>query len=268
VPGPERLNDDLSAITRRPLTRRRFLGVLGVAGLGAYVSTQAWSLPDGFRERTVESPRPVFDPDTYRLVVDGLVRRPLTFTYRQLLRLPSAQQTCDFLCVERWGVEDVPWEGIQVGTLMRAVLPLAEARFVTFHCLGDVYQESLSLEQAQLPSALLAYRMYGSPLPPERGSPLRLVFPRMLGYKGAKWVTRVEFRAERDIGYWGRFGLDPWVEDEQPCSSSSTCRRSLSRPRPQPRQERREPSSATPTPMETPLPTEPAPRGLHRTGRP
>jgi len=42
----------------------------------------------------------------------------------------------------------------------------------------------------------------------------------MLGYKGAKWVTRVEFRAERDLGYWERYGapVDSWLEDEQPCN--------------------------------------------------
>jgi DMSO/TMAO reductase YedYZ molybdopterin-dependent catalytic subunit len=154
-------------------------------------------------------------------VVDGLVRRPLSFTYRQLLGLPSARQTCDFQCIEGWSVDDVPWEGIQLRTLLRMARPLADARFVTFHCLGDMYEESLTLEQAELPHALLAYCMYGHPLPPERGSPLRLVFPRMLGYKGAKWVTRVEFRAGRDRGYWESFGapLDPWVEDPDPCSA-------------------------------------------------
>jgi DMSO/TMAO reductase YedYZ molybdopterin-dependent catalytic subunit len=178
-------------------------------------------MPDNFYVRTEESPLPAFDPRTYRLVVDGLVSRPLAFTYRHLLWLPSSRQRCNFLCIEGWGVDDVPWEGVKLGTLMRLARPLEEARFVTFHCLGGVYQESLSLEQAELPNALLAYRMYGCPLPPERGSPLRLVFPRMLGYKGAKWVTRVEFRSERDLGYWERFGanVNPWVEDEQPCSN-------------------------------------------------
>lgn len=213
-------DDDGYAAMRRRLGRRDFLGLAGAAGLAVFLGRSSSYGPEEFLERTVESPRPTFDPRTYRLAVDGLVRRPLSFTYGGLLWLPSAKQTCDFLCIEGWGVEDVPWEGLRLTTLMTLARPLPEAQFVTFHCLGDVYTESLTLEQAQHPNALLAYRMYGNPLPPERGSPVRLVFPRMLGYKGAKWVTRVEFRAERDLGYWAGFGapLDPWLEDERPCS--------------------------------------------------
>jgi DMSO/TMAO reductase YedYZ molybdopterin-dependent catalytic subunit len=217
------------------MARRAFLSLVGLAGLAACVGDERPTPPSDktstpashetstsasdFRENTVESPRPEFDPNTYRLVVDGLVRTPLTFTYGEVLALPSVSHTCDFRCVEGWGVADVPWEGVELRTLAAMAGPTPEARFVTFHCLGDTYRESLSLEQAESSTALLAYRVYGQALPPERGSPLRLVFPRMLGYKGAKWVTRVEFRSERDTGYWEQFGYsdDAWVRDEQPC---------------------------------------------------
>jgi len=196
------------------MARRTFLFLIGLTGLAACVGDEAPSPPTGFLERTAESPRPGFDPDAYRLAVDGLVQTPLSFTYDDVLSLPSAAHTCDFRCVEGWGVDDVPWEGVELRTLTAMAEPAAEAQFVTFHCLGDVYRETLSLEQTELPIALLAYRMHGQPLPPERGAPLRLVVPSMFGYKGAKWVTRVEFRAERDMGYWEQFGYPPdaWIE--------------------------------------------------------
>ena len=220
--GTDRRYHDLRDAVRRPMARRAFISLLGLAGLAACVRDESGSSPgDGtssppagntsassgdFRERTVESRRPEFDPSTYRLVVNGLVRTPLTFTYSELLALPAVQHTCDFRCVEGWGVAGVPWQGFELRTLAALAEPTSEAQFVTFHCLGDAYRESLSLEQAELPTALLAYRVCGRDLPPERGSPLRLVFPRMVGYKGAKWVTRVEFRSERDSGYWEQFG--------------------------------------------------------------
>jgi DMSO/TMAO reductase YedYZ molybdopterin-dependent catalytic subunit len=186
------------------------------------MAAHAGSVPDTFYVRTEEPVQPAFDSKTYRLVVDGLVRQPRSFSYQQLFRLPSTRQTCNFQCIEGWSVSGVPWEGVQLSTLMRLTGPLANARFVTFHCLGDSYSESLSLEEAQMPHALMAYGMYNRPLPPEHGSPLRLVFPGMLGYKSAKWVTRVEFRAERDRGYWEQYGasVDPWLEDRDPCSAT------------------------------------------------
>ena len=38
--------------------------------------------------------------------------------------------------------------------------------------------------------------------------------PRMYGYKGSKWLTRIEFRDRRDIGYWEQRGwrVDAWIE--------------------------------------------------------
>ena len=219
--SPRHLDGNLRAALRHPLTRRGFLGLLAVAGLGACVGGQSKGGLSAFRDRTVESPRPAFDPATYRLVVDGLVRSPLTLTYDELLSLPSTSHTCDFRCVEGWGVDDVPWEGVQMQTIISMAQPLDEARYVTFRSLGDTYYESLPLEQAELPIVLLAYRMYGRPLAPEHGSPLRVVFPRMFGYKGAKWLNRIEFRDELDSGYWEQFGYpdDAWVQDEQPCST-------------------------------------------------
>ncbi len=214
--------DRLPLVSRR-VTRRRFLGMAALAGISGYFATMGLSVPEEFQVETVESPQPTFDPSSYRLLVDGLVENPLSFTYQELLSLSPTRQRCDFLCIDGWGVNDVPWEGVQLSTVMTMAQPLVQAQFVTFHSLGGTYLESLSLAQAELPSALLAYCMYGKRLPPEHGSPLRLVYPRMRGYKGAKWVTRVEFTAERDVGYWSsRHGLpvDPWVQDEQPCSGS------------------------------------------------
>jgi len=41
---------------------------------------------------------------------------------------------------------------------------------------------------------------------PENGFPLRLVIPRMYGYKGVKWVERIVFTEAQEIGYWEQRG--------------------------------------------------------------
>jgi len=77
-----------------------------------------------------------------------------------------------------------------------------------------VYADSLSLEQASLPDVVLAYEMHGEPLPLEQGQPVRLIVPQMYGYKGTKWVHRVEFKERQDLGYWQHYGypIDAYIE--------------------------------------------------------
>ncbi|MYH41473.1 MAG: molybdopterin-dependent oxidoreductase [Chloroflexi bacterium] len=198
---------------RRLLSRARFLGLLaGGAAVGA-LSTRVFGLVDGWRENTVEESRPVFDPGTYRLTVDGLVARPLSLDYEALRALPAVRQVSDFHCVEGWMVPDVRWDGVLFQSLAELVGPLPDARYVTFHSLGGVYRDSLSLTQARLPGVLIAYDLDGAPLSRVRGAPARLVMPRMFGYKGPKWLTRVEFRDRQDLGYWQQRGwrVDAWI---------------------------------------------------------
>jgi DMSO/TMAO reductase YedYZ molybdopterin-dependent catalytic subunit len=72
-----------------------------------------------------------------------------------------------------------------------------EARFIVFHCLdemtaGDFYYESIDLFDAFHPQTILAYGMNDTALPIRHGAPLRLRVERQIGYKNAKYVTRVE----------------------------------------------------------------------------
>jgi DMSO/TMAO reductase YedYZ molybdopterin-dependent catalytic subunit len=184
--------------------------LLAVGGLVAYRLLGGFG---GFRINTVEAKPPNFDPSAYRLVVDGLVEHPLSLTYDELLALPSVRQVSDFHCVEGWGVRDVRWEGVRLRTILDKVVPKPQAGFITFYSLDGVYTESLSLGQASLPDALLAYRMYEQPLSPDHGHPLRFIMPKMYGYKGAKYLYRLEFAAGQVTGYWEQRGwqVDGWI---------------------------------------------------------
>ena len=195
------------------ISRRRLFGIGAVgAGLG-YLGYRLWALPGGFRINTVERPTPEIAPSAYRLVVDGAVERPLTLTLDELLALPSVKQISDFHCVEGWVVDNVRWQGVRFQTLAEMAGPKKDAGFVTFYSEGDIYTDSLSLGQALLPDVLLAYSMWEEPLERKHGYPLRLVMPRMYGYKGPKWLKRVEFVPYRETGYWERRGwaIDAWI---------------------------------------------------------
>ena len=197
-----------------PRISRRRLVLAGALGIGIGVGGfRLLSLPGGWRINTVEKPTPAIDPAAFRLKIDGAVSRSETFTLDELKALPSVRQISDFHCVEGWGVNDVRWEGVRLQTLIERAGPAADAGFITFHSAGGVYRDSLALQQALLPDVLLAYTMDERPLSREHGYPLRLVMPRMYGYKGPKWLERVEFVKVRDAGYWEQRGwkIDAWI---------------------------------------------------------
>jgi DMSO/TMAO reductase YedYZ molybdopterin-dependent catalytic subunit len=132
----------------------------------------------------------------YRLIVDGAVERPQTFSLAQLQRMPQQTQITRHDCVEGWSVIG-KWSGVRLGGLLDAVGLRPDARYVVFRCMdndgsGNLYYESLDLRQARHPQAVLALRLNDAPLDPNHGAPVRLRVPTQLGYKSAKWIGRIE----------------------------------------------------------------------------
>lgn len=186
-------------------TRRNFLS-LSLAAVSSIILS-GWSYAKRhWPVRTVEKSIPVFDPQIWRLTIDGLVDEPLKLNYQQIKQLPSIVQVKNLDCVERWCVKKLEWKGVQLHTLIDLVKPKQDAQFLTFHCAGGVYSESLTLEQALKPDVMLAYEVDDQMLPFQHGAPLRLVVPGMWAYKSAKWVERIEFVKTRHPGYWEQRG--------------------------------------------------------------
>lgn len=192
------------------ISRRKFLIYLGIflgiiiAGL-TFLKKIGIKTINRFRIRSIEQ-TPSFDPDTWKLSVDGLVESPFQISYKELLDLKSEEQVTDFHCVEGWSVDKVKWKGVRSGVLFDMAGLKPEAAFATFHSASGLYKDSLSIKEALEKEVLLAYMMYDEPLPLENGGPLRLVMPRMFGYKNVKWVNRITITRTQEIGYWESFG--------------------------------------------------------------
>ena len=167
----------------------------------------------GWRIYTISGTMPLFDPSSWRLEIDGLVKRPRTLDYRQLKALPKAEQVSTFHCVTGWTVNNVHWGGVRFQSLFDLVQPLPAATAVRFVSLERPYEDSLTLDQLRLPDAMLAYELGGRPLPRPHGAPARVILPEMYGYKGVKWLTRMELVARQPVGYWEQNGYDQnaWV---------------------------------------------------------
>jgi DMSO/TMAO reductase YedYZ molybdopterin-dependent catalytic subunit len=133
---------------------------------------------------------------TYRLVVEGLVRHPLSFSLADLQKLPARTQITRHDCVEGWSCIG-QWTGVQLGLLLKAAGLAPGARYVVFRCADDMgggnfYYESVDLADAFHPQTILAYALNSQPLPVAHGAPIRLRVERQLGYKQAKYVMRIQ----------------------------------------------------------------------------
>jgi DMSO/TMAO reductase YedYZ molybdopterin-dependent catalytic subunit len=170
-------------------------------------------VPSGWRIYTIASTMPTFDPATWKLEVGGMVEEPTTLSYDGLRALPRTNEVRDFHCVTGWSVSNVRWGGVRLADLLDRVRPTAQAQAVQFVSAEIPYVDYLTLDQARLRDVLLAYEMDGKPLAREHGAPMRLVMPKMYGYKSVKWVQSISLVDEAAAGYWEQLGYDrdAWV---------------------------------------------------------
>src|SRR3954452_20559860 len=171
--------------------------------------------PTGMHYLLIHFDIPFIDPTTYELSVGGSVRAPLRLTLDELKARPAVTMPVMMECagIGRAHLSprpiSAPWHNEAVGcaewtgTPLRPILEEAgvlddvvEILF-TAHDRGidqDVeqdYERSLPLEEALRDEVILAYEMNGRPLPPQHGSPLRLVVPEGYGVTAVKWLKSI-----------------------------------------------------------------------------
>ena len=178
-------------------------------------------LPPGQRETErfpvlSKSGTPGWDPATWEFEVWGAVDEPLSFSYEEFTALPAETQLQDFHCVTGWSRFDCAFTGVPFPALADRAGVHDDAVHIVFHAL-DGYTTDLPLGDCTREEVLFVHEYDGDPLPADHGGPLRVVTPHKYAYKGAKWVTGVEFRTEPERGYWEKRGYsdtaNPWAEE-------------------------------------------------------
>ncbi len=153
-----------------------------------------------FEENSIKGPQTV-SLDTYRLKVDGLVDQPLSLTYDQVLAHDKYSKVVTLHCVEGWDVT-ILWEGILLNDLFKDAKAQPGAVIAIFHAV-DGYTSSLTVDYLQQNKILLAYKMNGVVIPPERGFPFMVVAESKWGYKWVKWVDEIQLSSDSTYrGYW------------------------------------------------------------------
>jgi sulfoxide reductase catalytic subunit YedY len=132
-----------------------------------------------------------------------------------LKMFPQEDRIYRLRCVEAWSMV-IPWQGFPLASLLKVVEPTLDAKYVAFTSLYDPeqfpgqgnslypwpYTEGLRLDEAMNDLALMVTGLYGAPLPPQDGAPLRLVAPWKYGFKGIKAIVKMELMAEQPETFW------------------------------------------------------------------
>ena len=183
----------------------------GEADLSRVFRSNGTSMPDNARYLDWMNRRFL----TWRLEVGGLVERPVQLSLDELKALPSRTQITRHDCVEGWSAIG-KWTGVPLGMLLHSAGLKPEARYIVFHCADQYeqaldgagwYYESIDLVDAFHPQTILAYALNDKALAVANGAPLRLRVERQLGYKQAKYLTRIEAVADLGQIYRGKGGF-------------------------------------------------------------
>jgi sulfane dehydrogenase subunit SoxC len=151
---------------------------------------------------------PDIDPRQHRLLIHGLVERPLIFTMEELKRLPSVSRIHFVECAgntspyERPNAETVQethgwtscseWTGVQLSLVLKEVgLKKGASWLVAESADAGKHSASIPLEKAMY-DALLVYGQNGEAVRPDQGYPLRLLVPGFEGMRNVKWLRRIK----------------------------------------------------------------------------
>jgi sulfoxide reductase catalytic subunit YedY len=156
-----------------------------------------------------------FRTSPWTVEVGGLVHKPKTFDVDDLLKLTQEERVYRLRCVEAWSMV-IPWVGFPISKLLAEVEPMSQAKYVRFETLYDPeqmpgqsskfynwpYVEGLSMDEAMNDMATLATGIYGKPLLPQNGAPLRLVVPWKYGFKSIKSIVKIDLVDEMPVSLW------------------------------------------------------------------
>ncbi|MEK6803671.1 MAG: molybdopterin-dependent oxidoreductase [Nitrospirota bacterium] len=215
----------------RRLSRRSLLSVTGAAALS--FSLRPFSAFAGFWQQLVGqqeakptkpiTPNHEFYVTSYRsppsirvgewsLSIAGLVERPVTFTYEQLIAQPKVTQIVTLECVGNTVAGELmstaEWEGIPLRSLLQEAGVGAMAYDVVFRA-ADGYSDSIPVNRAMAGDVIIAHTMNGVALPQGHGFPARAIVPGHYGMKSVQWLTEIEVVAYDHKGYYQQKG---WTE--------------------------------------------------------
>ncbi len=166
--------------------------------------------PNGLHYVVSRTGFPDIDPEKHRLVIHGLVKRPLEFTLDSLARYPMVSRISFVEC----GGNSAPlfrkdpvqadaqaihgllscseWVGVKLSTLLEETGIDPKAKwFLAEGADGPSMNRSVPIEKA-LDDAMIALYQNGERVAPSNGYPMRLLLPGYEGNMNVKWLHRIK----------------------------------------------------------------------------
>ena len=188
---------------RRPLPDPPASASLPVEGLSPLVTPNA----DFYRIDTALSV-PMVDPASWRLRLDGMVDRPRSFSYDDLLAMDLMEADVTLCCVSNdvggGLIGNARWLGVPLARLLDDAGVQPGADQIVGHSVDGWTGGFPTSVGRDGRATLIAVGMNGEPLPIVHGFPARLVVPGLYGYVSAtKWLSRIQLTTwEGFDGYW------------------------------------------------------------------
>ena len=166
--------------------------------------------PSSLHNERSHSGVPEIDPNVHRLLVHGLVARPLTFSVDSLLRYPMTSRILFIECAGNSNRNLTPqplqvpagamhgnlscseWTGVPLAVLLREAGLHPQAKWLLAEGADSAHMSrSIPIEKA-LDDAIIALYQNGERLRPEQGYPVRLLLPGWEGNMSVKWLRRIK----------------------------------------------------------------------------
>ncbi|MDP2660737.1 MAG: sulfite dehydrogenase [Dehalococcoidia bacterium] len=166
--------------------------------------------PSGLHFERHHNGVPQIDPGRYRLIVHGMVERPMVFTLDDLKRYPAVSRIYFLECSGNSGsglraptaagtaqsvhglTSTSEWLGVLMSTILREVKPAKKAAWALYESHdAAVMTRSIPMEKLWN-DAMLAYGQNGEAIRPEQGYPVRSFLPGFEGNSQVKWLRRIE----------------------------------------------------------------------------
>jgi len=187
--------------------------------------------PNGLHFVISHSGDPDIDPGKHRLVIHGLVRRPLVFTLDALERYPLVSRMSFVECggnssplFSRDPIQTTvqalhglascaEYTGVRLSTLLEETGIDAKAKWLIAEG-GDSLALSRSVPVAKaLDDAMIVLYQNGERLMPGNGYPMRLLLPGWEGNMNVKWVRRIKLVEQPAMSYYEARTYAPILPD-------------------------------------------------------